>query len=93
MFLAAAGAGANATEYRSKSTRSIARGVRVAGQNTTRAIAQAPAGHRRDTQNSLAGAPDSARRTGKIDIALASGNGQDWDLAAADLLVHEAKGC
>jgi myo-inositol-1(or 4)-monophosphatase len=29
---------------------------------------------------------------GKIDIALASGNGQDWDLAAADLLVHEAQG-
>jgi myo-inositol-1(or 4)-monophosphatase len=29
---------------------------------------------------------------GKIDVALASGNGQDWDLAAADLLVHEAQG-
>jgi myo-inositol-1(or 4)-monophosphatase len=29
---------------------------------------------------------------GQIDIALASGNGQDWDLAAADLLVHEAQG-
>jgi myo-inositol-1(or 4)-monophosphatase len=29
---------------------------------------------------------------GKIDVALAGGNGCDWDLAAADLLVHEAKG-
>lgn len=29
---------------------------------------------------------------GQVDIALASGNGQDWDLAAADLLVHEADG-
>jgi myo-inositol-1(or 4)-monophosphatase len=29
---------------------------------------------------------------GAIDVALASGNGQDWDLAAADLLVHEANG-
>lgn len=29
---------------------------------------------------------------GTIDIALASGNGRDWDLAAADLLVHEAQG-
>jgi myo-inositol-1(or 4)-monophosphatase len=29
---------------------------------------------------------------GQIDVALASGNGHDWDLAAADLLVHEANG-
>jgi myo-inositol-1(or 4)-monophosphatase len=29
---------------------------------------------------------------GKVDAALAGGNGYDWDLAAADLLVHEAKG-
>ena len=29
---------------------------------------------------------------GEVDVALASGNGQDWDLAAADLLVHEAYG-
>jgi myo-inositol-1(or 4)-monophosphatase len=29
---------------------------------------------------------------GKIDVALAGGNGYDWDLAAADLLVHEANG-
>lgn len=30
--------------------------------------------------------------TGEIDAALASPNGHDWDLAAADLLVHEAGG-
>lgn len=30
--------------------------------------------------------------TGEIDVALASPNGNDWDLAAADLLVHEAGG-
>jgi myo-inositol-1(or 4)-monophosphatase len=29
---------------------------------------------------------------GKIDIAFASANSHDWDLAAADLLVHEAGG-
>jgi myo-inositol-1(or 4)-monophosphatase len=29
---------------------------------------------------------------GDVDIALASGNSHDWDLAAADLLVHEAGG-
>jgi myo-inositol-1(or 4)-monophosphatase len=29
---------------------------------------------------------------GKIDIAVASGSSHDWDLAAADLLVHEAGG-
>jgi myo-inositol-1(or 4)-monophosphatase len=29
---------------------------------------------------------------GEVDVALAAGNGQDWDLAAADLLVHEAHG-
>jgi myo-inositol-1(or 4)-monophosphatase len=29
---------------------------------------------------------------GRIDAALAGGNSHDWDLAAADLLVHEAQG-
>jgi myo-inositol-1(or 4)-monophosphatase len=29
---------------------------------------------------------------GTIDVALASGQSRDWDLAAADLLVHEAQG-
>jgi myo-inositol-1(or 4)-monophosphatase len=29
---------------------------------------------------------------GELDAAVAGGNGQDWDLAAADLLVHEAGG-
>jgi myo-inositol-1(or 4)-monophosphatase len=29
---------------------------------------------------------------GAIDVAFASGSGHDWDLAAADLLVHEAGG-
>jgi myo-inositol-1(or 4)-monophosphatase len=30
--------------------------------------------------------------TGELDGAIAGGNGHDWDLAAADLLVHEAGG-
>ncbi|MGH6739784.1 MAG: inositol monophosphatase family protein [Bradyrhizobium sp.] len=29
---------------------------------------------------------------GELDAAIASGSGHDWDLAAADLLVHEAGG-
>jgi myo-inositol-1(or 4)-monophosphatase len=29
---------------------------------------------------------------GRLDVALAGANGHDWDLAAADLLVHEAGG-
>ena len=29
---------------------------------------------------------------GEIDAAVAGGSGHDWDLAAADLLVHEAGG-
>ena len=29
---------------------------------------------------------------GRLDVALAGGNAHDWDLAAADLLVHEADG-
>jgi myo-inositol-1(or 4)-monophosphatase len=29
---------------------------------------------------------------GTLDIAFAGGNSHDWDLAAADLLVHEAGG-
>ena len=31
-------------------------------------------------------------RDGELDAAIAGGNGHDWDLAAADLLVHEAGG-
>ena len=31
-------------------------------------------------------------RDGTLDAAIAGGNGHDWDLAAADLLVHEAGG-
>jgi len=30
--------------------------------------------------------------TGELDAAIAGGSGHDWDLAAADLLVHEAGG-
>ncbi|MDI4658230.1 3'(2'),5'-bisphosphate nucleotidase CysQ [Xanthobacter autotrophicus] len=30
--------------------------------------------------------------TGEIDVAFAAGNSNDWDLAAADLIVHEAHG-
>ena len=30
--------------------------------------------------------------TGEVDVALASERSRDWDLAAADLLVHEARG-
>ena len=30
--------------------------------------------------------------TGELDAAIAGGNGHDWDLAAADLLVHETGG-
>jgi myo-inositol-1(or 4)-monophosphatase len=29
---------------------------------------------------------------GALDVAFAGGNSHDWDLAAADLLVHEAGG-
>jgi myo-inositol-1(or 4)-monophosphatase len=29
---------------------------------------------------------------GTLDVAVAGGNSHDWDLAAADLLVHEAGG-
>ena len=29
---------------------------------------------------------------GELDVAFAGGNSHDWDLAAADLLVHEAGG-
>lgn len=31
--------------------------------------------------------------TGQLDVALASANSCDWDIAAADLIVHEAGGC
>src|SRR5262249_53744846 len=30
--------------------------------------------------------------TTELDLALASGNSHDWDIAAADILVHEAGG-
>ena len=94
MFLAAAGSGATRNKVPlAVGTRASPTGARVAGPKHHLAkltehwpdIVPVPKIH------SLA-LRIARVAQGSIDVALASGNGRDWDLAAADLLVHEADG-
>jgi myo-inositol-1(or 4)-monophosphatase len=93
LFLAAAGAGAtcNGTSIRTSERERLA-GANVAG----------PAGYlkRLSGHVDIVSVPKihslalrlARVAEGRIDLALASINAHDWDLAAADLLVHEAGG-
>ncbi|MEX0752464.1 MAG: 3'(2'),5'-bisphosphate nucleotidase CysQ [Xanthobacteraceae bacterium] len=93
LFMATAGAGATLNGAFIAVTTGGLRGARIAG----------PAGYLRRLQavderfvayprvHSLA-LRFARVAHGAIDAALASGNSHDWDLAAADLLVHEAGG-
>jgi myo-inositol-1(or 4)-monophosphatase len=93
MFLAAAGEGATHNGSRIAVNAGDGGGSRIAG----------PAGYLRRLQaldQSLLAYPKihslalrfARVAQGTIDVALASGHSHDWDLAAADLLVHEAGG-
>jgi myo-inositol-1(or 4)-monophosphatase len=93
MFLATAGAGATLNDTPIKVTDGMLDGARVA----------APAGYLKRLlalDPRLVPVPKihslalrfARVAGGQIDAAFASGNSHDWDLAAADLLVHEAGG-
>ena len=74
---------------RRRRTRGRARGRPEASCSS--ACARSPRLHD-DAAHPLAGAAARPRRRRPIDAAFAGGNSHDWDLAAADLLVHEAGG-
>jgi myo-inositol-1(or 4)-monophosphatase len=94
MFLAVAGGGAtrNGMPMRA-STGAALDGARVAGPKSAleRIIARGPAIVAMPRVFSLALRLVRVAES-TLDAAIAGGNGHDWDLAAADLLVHEAGG-
>jgi myo-inositol-1(or 4)-monophosphatase len=94
MFLSTAGGGAtrNGVTIRASSGSSL-EGARVAGPKKLldRIVASGPGIVPMPRIHSLA--LRLARvADAELDAAIAGGNGHDWDLAAADLLVHEAGG-
>lgn len=94
MFLAAAGAGASVNGTRlAADPGDVLAGARVAGpQGHLRKLAAiAPRILPQPKIHSLALRLARVAQ-GALDTALASRNSSDWDLAAADLLVHEAGG-
>jgi myo-inositol-1(or 4)-monophosphatase len=94
MFLAAAGAGATRNGVPIKaSTGNALAGARVAGpkQQLERLAKLWPEIVPIPRIHSLA-LRIARVAQGRIDVVFANGDGRDWDLAAADLLVHEAGG-
>ena len=94
MFLAAAGGGATLNGAVMRASRGAGlTGAKVAGprkyldrlERVTPAILPQPKVHSLALRLTRVGA-------GVLDVALSSGGSHDWDLAAADLLVHEAGG-
>jgi len=94
MFLAAAGAGATGNNTRLAATPGDSlTGARIAGpkqylhrlERLTPTILPQPKVHSLALRLTRVGAGD-------LDAAFSSGGSHDWDLAAADLLVHEAGG-
>jgi len=94
MFAAAAGRGArlNGTSIRASAGAEL-EGVRVAGprRHLARLVVVAPGIETVAKIHSLALRLARVAQ-GALDIAFASASSRDWDLAAADLLVHEAGG-
>ncbi len=93
MFLATAGAGATLNGSPIATSTGALEGARVAGPAGYLKWLQAvePSFVAQPKVHSLA-LRFARVAHGAIDAALASGNSHDWDLAAADLLVHEADG-
>jgi myo-inositol-1(or 4)-monophosphatase len=92
LFLAAAGGGAtrNGQPIAASAGRSLA-GARVAGPDR-RLGRLAPFGIVAEPKVHSLALRIARVAHGTLDIALAGPNSHDWDLAAADLLVHEAGG-
>jgi myo-inositol-1(or 4)-monophosphatase len=94
MFLASAGAGAthNGIPMAAQSGDSLA-GLRIAGpQRRLDELAKRLSGSVHVPKIHSLALRIARVAQGQIDVALAGGNAHDWDLAAADLLVHEADG-
>jgi myo-inositol-1(or 4)-monophosphatase len=94
MYVASAACGASLNGARIEtSTGASLDGARVAGpqQCLDRVAKLAPAAVAMPKIHSLA-LRFARVASGQIDVAFASVNARDWDLAAADLLVHEAGG-
>lgn len=93
MFLAIAGDGAELNGAAMRTTTGALQGIRVAGPagylKRLQAVDESFAVHPKIHSLALRFARVAE---GAIDAAFASGNSHDWDLAAADLLVHEAGG-
>jgi myo-inositol-1(or 4)-monophosphatase len=92
LFLAAAGGGAtlNGSPIAATTGRALA-GARVAGPDR-RLGRLAPLGIVPEPKVHSLALRIARVASGTLDIALAGPNSHDWDLAAADLLVHEAGG-
>jgi myo-inositol-1(or 4)-monophosphatase len=92
LFLAAAGGGAthNGTPMLATDGGSLD-GARVAGPDR-RVARLAPLGIVAEPKVHALALRMTWVAQGRLDIALAGPNSSDWDLAAADLLVHEARG-
>jgi myo-inositol-1(or 4)-monophosphatase len=93
LFLATAGEGATRNGVSIRASGGGLDGARVAGPKRMmeRVVARAPALIVVPRIHSLALRLARVAQ-GQIDAAVAGGSGHDWDLAAADLLVHEAGG-
>ena len=92
LFLASAGGGATHNGRLISTTDSPSlEGARVAGPDR-RLARLAPFGIVAESKVHALALRVSRVAQGRLDIALAGPNSSDWDLAAADLLVHEAGG-
>ena len=93
LFLATAGGGATRNGEAIRVTNGGLNGARIGGPKRVldRMVAAARESCRCRVIHSLALRLARVAH-GELDAAMAGGNGHDWDLAAADLLVHEAGG-
>lgn len=90
-FHAVAGEGAYAGERRmSASTRDTLAGARFASSRRYASAVEASGPARKPRFIASLAYRIALVASGEIDVAIAKPNARDWDLAAADLLVHEA---
>jgi myo-inositol-1(or 4)-monophosphatase len=93
LFLASAGGGATKNGAPIAATEGKSAAFRIAGpRSLMEQIAQAGLGYEEAPRIHSLALRFARVASGEIDAAIASDNSRDWDLAAADLLVHEARG-
>jgi myo-inositol-1(or 4)-monophosphatase len=93
LFLASAGGGATKNGTPIAATESKSAALRVAGpRSLMERLTKAGLGYEEVPRIHSLALRFARVASGEIDAAIASDNSRDWDLAAADLLVHEARG-